>query len=322
MYPEVAPVISLRQALSDLETNRLVVGPDGRNRTWLAPFGSITGRCQPSNSEYVFGLSRFYRNLVVAPPGRAVIYLDFAQQEFLIAAVMSQDDEMFRAYLRGDTYIGIGEAWGLITPDMSPDEIAAVRKLVKAAVLGIQYQMGARKLAQYIKRPKWQAAKYLQLHKDVFWKFWKWSDDFVNSAQLFGTAVSGVNWDLIGHKEREPTLRNFPIQSAGAEILRQTCCSVTEMGIRLCAPIHDAILIECGASEVNEVVDCTKRLMVEAVRLVLNDGSMLQVGNLTCDIRVDHKTYAHPAHFDEGRSSAVWQLITRMRMEDGYVPVQ
>ena len=73
MYEEVAPAISLRNALSDLHTNKLVVGPDERNRTWLAPFGSITGRCQPSSSENVLGLSRFYRNLILAPPGRALL---------------------------------------------------------------------------------------------------------------------------------------------------------------------------------------------------------------------------------------------------------
>ena len=78
---------------------------------------------------------------------------------------------MFRAYIREDTYIGIGEVWGLIKLDMAAEEVAAIRKLVKAAVLGIQYQMGASKSARYIKRLWWQAAQYLLLHKDVFWKF-------------------------------------------------------------------------------------------------------------------------------------------------------
>jgi DNA polymerase I-like protein with 3'-5' exonuclease and polymerase domains len=270
----------------------------------------------------VFGLSRFYRNLVLAPPGHAVIYFDFSQQEFLIAAILSQDDEMFKAYMRGDTYIGIGEAWGLITSDMDAEEVAAIRKLVKAAVLGIQYQMGASKLAKYIKRPRWQAAQFLLLHKDVFWKFWKWSDDFVDSAQLNGDAISGANWDLIGHNEKEPTLRNFPIQTAGGEILRQTCCRVIEAGIKLCAPIHDAILVECRTEDVDNTIERVRTLMVEAARLVLNDGRMLRVADLTCDIRVDAKVYAHPVHFNEGRDNAVWKLITRMRTEDGYPSIQ
>jgi DNA polymerase-1 len=321
MYEEVAPAISLRNALSDLHANKLIVGPDGRNRTWLAPFGSITGRCQPSNSEYIFGLSRFYRNLILAPPGQAVIYLDFSQQEFLIAAILSQDDEMFKAYMRGDTYIGIGEAWELITPDMTTREIAAARKLIKAAVLGIQYQMGANKLAKYIQRPRWQAAKYLLLHKDVFWKFWKWSDDFVNSAQLNGDAISGANWDLIGHSENEPTLRNFAVQTAGGEILRQTCCMVVEADIKLCAIIHDAILVESKITEVDQTIDRTKRAMIEATRLVLNDGNVLQVGDVLGDVRVDAEVYAHPTHFEGSRDSPVWKLITRMREEDGYASI-
>jgi hypothetical protein len=62
--------------------------------------------------------------------------------------------------------------------------------------------------------------------------------------------------------------------------------------------------------------------MVEAVRLVLNDGNALRVGNLVCDIRVDDKTFVHPAHLDEGRDNAVWQLITGMRGEDGHDPIQ
>ena len=295
MYEEVAPAISLRNALSDLHANRLVVGPDGRNRTWLAPFGSITGRCQPSNSEYVFGLSRFYRNLILAPPGRAVIYLDFAQQEFLIAAVLSQDDEMFKAYMRGDTYIGIGEAWGLITPGMTDEEVAAARKLIKAAVLGIQYQMGASKLAKYIKRPRWQAAQFLLLHKDAFWKFWKWSDDFVNSAQLNGDAISGANWDLIGHHEKEPTLRNFPIQTAGGEILAPDLLhggrGRHQAVRRDPRRDHGRVRGRRGRRDDGPV----KRIMIEATRLVLNDGRVLQVGDLSGDIRVDAKVYAHPS---------------------------
>jgi hypothetical protein len=322
MYEEVAPVISLRNALSDLHANKLVVGPDGRNRTWLAPFGSITGRCQPSNTEYVFGLSRFYRNLVLAPPDHAVVYLDFAQQEFLIAAVMSQDDEMFKAYMRGDTYIGIGEVWGLITPTMTDEEVAAERKLIKAAVLGIQYQMGPGKLAKYIKRPRWQAAQFLLLHRDVFWKFWKWSDDFVDSAQLNGDAISGANWDLIDHNEKEPTLRNFPIQTAGGEILRQACCLIVEAGIKLCAPVHDAVLVECRTADIEATIDRVRQLMIEAARLVLNDGQVLRVGDMTCDVRVDAKAYAYPAHYDEARDNPVWQLIMRLRVEDGCEPVQ
>ena len=49
---------------------------------------------------------------------------------------------------------------------------------------------------------------------------------------------------------------------------------------------------------------------------------MVTVGDLSGDIRVDAKVYAHPTHFEDGRESAVWNLITRLREEDGCATLQ
>ena len=38
----------------------------------------------------------------------------------------------------------------------------------------------------------------------------------------------------------------LPAQAHGAEMLRLACCLVTERGIQLCCPIHDAVLVEAG----------------------------------------------------------------------------
>ena len=54
-YPAVAPMRELRSALSDMRLADLAVGSDGRNRTILSAFRSRTGRCQPSNTRYIFG---------------------------------------------------------------------------------------------------------------------------------------------------------------------------------------------------------------------------------------------------------------------------
>ena len=50
------------------------------------------------------------------------------------------------------------------------------------------------------------------------------------------------------------------------------------------------LLVECGIDEVDQIIDRVKRIMIQATRLVLNDGSVLQVGDLSGDIRVDAKT--------------------------------
>ena len=41
------------------------------------------------------------------------------------------------------------------------------------------------------------------------------------------------------------TGRNFPIQAIGAEIIRVACILLSENNIKIVAPVHDAVMIEC-----------------------------------------------------------------------------
>ena len=93
-FPSVSPLRELRSALSDLRLNDLAVGRDGRNRTMLSAFRSRTGRNQPSNTKFIFGPSVWLRGLIKPPPGYGVAYVDWAQQEFGIAAALSGDTAM------------------------------------------------------------------------------------------------------------------------------------------------------------------------------------------------------------------------------------
>src|SRR5271169_3378017 len=97
-YPAISPMRELRSALSDLRLNDLAVGHDGRNRTILSTFRSRTGRNQPSNTRYIFGPSVWLRGLIKPPSGYGVAYVDWSQQEFGIAAVLSGDLAMQEAY--------------------------------------------------------------------------------------------------------------------------------------------------------------------------------------------------------------------------------
>jgi DNA polymerase I len=66
-------------------------------------------------------------------------------------------------------------------------------------------------------------------------------------------------------------LRNFPVQAAGAEILRLAACLITEAGVQICATLHDAVLIESTAQKLENDVELAQRLMSEASRVVLFD---------------------------------------------------
>jgi DNA polymerase I len=101
-FPEVRPIGELRAAMAQMKATNVIAGPDGRNRAWLAPFGTKTSRNAPPSSEFLFGASSWLRHVVQAPPGAGVAYLDWEQQEIGIAAVLSGDPALTAAYISGD----------------------------------------------------------------------------------------------------------------------------------------------------------------------------------------------------------------------------
>ena len=81
-----------------MRLNKFRVGRDARNRTLLSPFGGKTGRNQPSTTEFIFGSSFWLRGLIKPAEGWEIAYIDWAQQEFGIAAALSGDQVMHQAY--------------------------------------------------------------------------------------------------------------------------------------------------------------------------------------------------------------------------------
>jgi hypothetical protein len=116
-HPEVAPIRELRHALSQLRLNDLAVGPDGRNRCLLSAFRARTSRNQPSNSHFIFGPSCWLRGLIPPEAGRAVAYVDGEQQEFGIAAALSEDRAMMEAYTSGDPYLTFAKQAAAVPAD-------------------------------------------------------------------------------------------------------------------------------------------------------------------------------------------------------------
>ena len=83
----------------------------------LTAFRARSVRNAPSNSKYIFGPSVWLRGLVKPPPGYGVAYIDWAQQEFGIAAALSGDKAMQAAYMTGDPYLAFAKQAGAVPPD-------------------------------------------------------------------------------------------------------------------------------------------------------------------------------------------------------------
>ena len=147
-HPAVAPMRELRSALSEMRLADLAVGSDGRNRTILSAFRSRTGRCQPSNTRYIFGPSVWLRSLIQPPDGYGVAYIDWCQQEHGIAAVLSGDAAMQAAYMSGDPYLAFAKQAGAVPAD-------ATKRSHQARARAIQ-TMRARRWLTAWKRRAWR----------------------------------------------------------------------------------------------------------------------------------------------------------------------
>lgn len=299
-YPAVAPLRELRHTLSELRLESLAVGVDGRNRCLLSAFGSKTGRNQPSNARFIFGPSVWLRGLIRPAEGMALAYIDWEQQEFGIAAALSGDAAMQAAYTSGDPYLTFAKQAGAVPADATKATHGPQRELFKACVLAVQYGMGEKSLALRIGQSEAHARELLRLHRETYPTFWRWSQAAVDWAMTRGQLFTAFDWRVyVGPQANGRSLQNFPMQANGAEMLRLACCLATEQGIRVCAPVHDALLVESPADSLETVVANTQAAMREASAIVLNGF----------ELRTDAKIVRYPDRYTDVRGVAMWDKV-------------
>ena len=303
IYPAVDRMRNLRRSLSETRVHDLYVGDDGRNRCLLSPFKSKTGRNQPSTNKFIFGLPSWLRALIKPKQGWGLAYVDWSQQEFGIAAALSGDEVMKEAYHSGDPYLAFAKQSGAVPADATKHTHKAERDQFKACVLAVQYGMGEDSLALRINQPVAKARYLLRLHNQTYSIFWKWSDSAVNEAVLNGQLWAGFGWFMhtVGHVN-ERSLRNFPMQANGAEILRLACIYITEAGIRVCAPVHDALLIEAPLEVLDHHIATVQALMAKASRDVLKGF----------ELRSEADVIRYPNRYLTDKGRQMWVRVMEM----------
>jgi DNA polymerase family A len=314
-YPEVRPYREIRSTLAKLRLNDLAVGTDGRNRCLLSAFGSRSGRNTPSNAKYVFGPSAWLRGLIKPDSGRAVAYVDYAQQEFAIAAVLSGDPAMLQAYESGDVYLAFARQAKAVPLDATKESHRETRDLFKQCVLATQYGQEAKSLAARINRSEIEARELLRLHRQTYKRFWQWSDGVEAHALLVGKLHTVFGWELkleAGKTPNPRSLRNFPMQANGAEMLRLACSLATERGVEVVAPVHDALMIEAPIENLIQAVAITRQAMREASQAVLSGF----------ELRSDVKTFAYPDRYRDERGAEMWERVMGLLSQTDKLAVQ
>ena len=301
-YPDVQPLHELRKTLGELKLNKLAVGRDSRNRTILSPFAAKTGRNQPSTNKFVFGPAKWVRGFIKPVEGMALAYCDWSSQEIAIAAALSRDELLWTAYESGDPYIAFAIQAGLAPPEATKETHKDIRNRCKSVVLGTNYGMSAYGVAQAAKIHELEAKALLQKHRETYRKFWAWAENNKDRGLLGLKLETCFGWPIqVTAGDAKPnTFLNWPMQAHGAEMMRIACILAVERGIKLCAPIHDALLIEAPSDQIDAEVVRLKECMAEASEAVLGDGKIC---------RVDADIVRYPDRYMDEHGQEMWDQI-------------
>jgi hypothetical protein len=307
-YPQLKLLRDTLATLDKLKDWSLNVGPDGRHRPDMHPFGTVTGRSAPKGC--VFMLPKWMRALIKPEPGTALCYLDYAAQEFAVAAYQSGDPTMIAAYEQGDPYVKTAKLFGMMPENGTKQSHPEIRKKFKVISLSTIYGKGPQRLAKDINVSELEARALLKLFRRTYPVLDAWLDRITRYVAVHGRLRSvfgqarNFSKPLSAHERN--AARNFVVQSSAAEMLQIACCMLDEAGIRVVLPVHDAVKIEAPETEIYRHIEIAVAVMRRASAIVLGGP----------EIRVDPgEPIFYPNRYMDEKAEPMWLMINGILTE-------
>jgi hypothetical protein len=129
------------------------------------------------------------------------------------------------------------------------------------------------------------------------------ADAAVDHAMLKGSLHTVFGWNVhVGTDSNSRSLRNFPMQANGSEMMRLAACLATERGIEVCAPVHDAFLILSPLERLEADVAAMRACMAEASRIVLGGFELFTEATLV----------RYPDRYSDPRGAVMWAKVMKL----------
>jgi hypothetical protein len=262
-YPILEEFYEDKRMIDALRNLKLEIGSDGRNRFWLNPFGTKTGRNNPSTNRAIFGLPHTMRSFIKPGLGTALAQIDYGSQEIGIAAALSDDPVAITDYLSGDPYRQFAaEALGVLDPTEQQ------RQVYKATVLGRIYGLGATSLARNLGISRSEAEKIIHQMRRRYSVLNAWLERIVTKAAHIVPIVCTLGWSLTATRSgEERTFLNFPMQANASEMMRLVIARAGQLRLIGCA--HDSFLIEDTIDRIEQSVAEMQEIMRRSSRDLL-----------------------------------------------------
>jgi DNA polymerase I-like protein with 3'-5' exonuclease and polymerase domains len=269
-HPFIAKARQDQKTLKMFKKNTMVVDAvNGRHYFDIVPFRTITGRNAPKG--FLFNAPKWMRFLAVPEsPDHALVYVDYKAQEIGIAAHLSGDPAMQEMYRAKDPHLHFAIEAGAAPADATKETRSKIRAMCKTVNLAVLYGQTPAGIARQLAVSEVEAKNLLDQHKRLYPVFWNWAEQMVPSVSLAGEVQTRQFWRCaVGFNSKERTWQNWPMQAAGADIMRLTMLYFDLAGLVLLAPIHDGFLLSCRKDEFPRVEATIREACADAVEHVL-----------------------------------------------------
>ena len=324
--PEVKPFYQARKSLTTLNSADLSTLIDNgyvKPQTFTYRASTSRNGLKPKQG-YLLNLPKWMRKCITPHPGMALVSLDYSQQEIAVAAALSGDNNLKRAYNSGDIYLALGQMAGLIPEDGTKYSHASQRNIMKGLQLGLAYGKQLKGLKETLvpmmthlegAEAEFAVEKIYSWHKTYFKTYWDWIETEVNHSRNRRYISTLDNWRCwCNNSTRKTQLLNFPSQGNGAYMLREAvrlCYLEWKKGNLpplLCSQ-HDALYFNCDEKESAEVVELARDIMIAA-----------SIATINFEVRVDSGIYtADKPYIPDGMTKDhedLWNLVLQVNSSD------
>src|SRR6267143_706383 len=280
------------RALSKLKstyTDKLPKSVDartGRVHTTYSQTTAVTGRLA-SNEPNLQNIpirtpaGRRIRSCFIAPPGSKIMSADYSQIELRIMAHLSGDENLRRAFARGDDVhrATAAEVFGLPLEQVTDDE----RRTAKVINFGLIYGMSSFGLAQNLGIERATAQAYIESYFARYPGVKRYMDQTRSRARTQGyvETVFGRRLWLPEMKSGSPMRRqaaeraaiNAPMQGTAADLIKLAMIAVQnfleqrQLRTMLIMQVHDELVLEVPQNELEEVKAKVRELMQSVAKL-------------------------------------------------------
>jgi len=302
-HPIVADVLEYRQLLKLKSTYidalpALLSKKDGKLHTDFNQTVAATGRLSSSNPNLQnipirteIG-HRIRKAFVPSEPGWVLLAADYSQIELRVLAHLSKDERLTQAFLDNQDIhvVSAAAVWGIEPSEVTSDQ----RRIAKVVNFGIVYGIGEQRLAYETGLTREEAGRFIADYRKLYSGVTAFMEGVRAQAQLYGQVSTLLNRvrSIPEIHSNHPGIRqaaerqaiNMPVQGTAADIIKIAMIDIwramqaARLRSRMLLQVHDELVFEAPAEEVDRLAALVRRHMTEALTLTVPLAVDVHVG--------------------------------------------